>query len=247
MNQKTGLIYCYTYIPTGEKYIGQTVNWKKRQSEHLTEKRTNLRFHNLLRKHYNDFNIEILEENIPVDMLNEKEKYYIKFYNSKDEGFNLTYGGDGGFIACQEYWEAHPEEKKKHIQQIQPLAAEAAKKWREENPELEQIRMENLHQKYKEWKDNNPEIAQNILKKAQEGAKKWREENPEKFKAAREKATEAASKKVKLLNTGEEFKSASEAGRQYNIPSSNISACCRGVRKSAGKNEKGEKLIWIYI
>jgi hypothetical protein len=50
-----------------------------------------------------------------------------------------------------------------------------------------------------------------------------------------------------LINTGEEFESASAASRQYNICASNISACCRGVRKSAGKNKEGEKLIWKYI
>ena len=72
-----GLIYKYTYSPTGESYIGQTTNFKKRKKEHLSEDRVNLKFHNLLRKHYEDFTIEILEDNIPIEKLDEREKYYI--------------------------------------------------------------------------------------------------------------------------------------------------------------------------
>ena len=71
----SGLIYRYIYSPTGESYIGQTTNFKKRQKEHLSEDRVNLRFHNLLRKHYEDFIIEILEDNIPIE-----EREPIKIY-----------------------------------------------------------------------------------------------------------------------------------------------------------------------
>jgi len=35
------LIYCYTYIPTQEKYIGYTNNLEKRKKEHLNEYRRN--------------------------------------------------------------------------------------------------------------------------------------------------------------------------------------------------------------
>jgi hypothetical protein len=44
----------------------------------------------LLRKHYEDFTIEILEDNIDINDLNKKEKYYIQKYNSYKNGFNLT-------------------------------------------------------------------------------------------------------------------------------------------------------------
>lgn len=247
MQKQTGWIYCYTYIPTQEKYIGQTVNFKKRQREHLNDNRTNGRFHNLLKKHYSDFIIEILEDNIPIAELDSKEQYYIQFYNSIENGFNLTPGGDGHFFHCNKYWKEHPEEMKEHIKKIQPLAAEAAKKWRENNPDLEQKRLSELHQKSKEWRENNPEIFQLNTKKAQEAAKQWRIAHPEEFENNRKKGVETVKKRVKLINTDEEFESASEAGRKYNICISNISACCRGTRKSAGKSKEGEKLIWKYI
>lgn len=98
-----GLIYCYTHIPTNKKYIGQTTNFKKRINEHMNDNRTNSYFHNLLRKHPDDFLIEIIEDNIPKDHLNEKEQYYIKLYDTVNNGFNLTPGGDGGFVGCHNY------------------------------------------------------------------------------------------------------------------------------------------------
>lgn len=55
------------------------------------------------------------------------------------------------------------------------------------------------------------------------------------------------SKKVMCLNTGEIYISASEAGRVKNIHGSSIMACCRGVRKSAGKDKNNNPLHWIYV
>lgn len=42
-----------------------------------------------------NFIIEIIEDNIPNDILGEKEKFYIKKFNSFYNGYNLTFGGDG--------------------------------------------------------------------------------------------------------------------------------------------------------
>ena len=51
---------------------------------------------------------------------------------------------------------------------------------------------------------------------------------------------------VTLVNTGEVFISSTEAGKINNIPPTNITACCKGKRKSAGKDSNGNKLIWKY-
>lgn len=243
-----GIIYKYTYTPTGESYIGQTTNFNKRQKEHLKEDRINLKFHNLLRKHYNDFIIEILEQNISTkEELNNKEKFYIKKYNSYNNGFNLTQGGDGGFIACNNYWKNNPEKMKEHIAKIQPLAAKASKKFWKENPEWKKQHLKQMQQKRKQWKQNNLQIYKNNLKYAQLKAKEWREKNPDLFQKNREKAINATKKPVILLNTGETFESASAAARYYNLASSGISACCRGVRQSCGRDENNKKMIWRYI
>lgn len=242
-----GLIYKYTYSPTGESYIGQTTNFKKRKKEHLSEDRVNLKFHNLLRKHYEDFTIEILEDNIPIEKLDEREKYYIQLYDSMNHGFNLTAGGDGNFQACQNYWKNHPEKMKQHIAKIQPLAAEASKKFWQENLEWKEQHLKDMQEGLKKWRQNNPEQYQNNLKYLQSKAKEWRENNKEQFELNRQKGVNTRKKSVELVNTGEIFESASAAARQYNIAATGVSACCRGTRKSCGRDKNNKKMIWRYI
>ena len=56
------------------------------------------------------------------------------------------------------------------------------------------------------------------------------------------------ARRVKCITTGEIFGSIADAERKYNINQSNISACCRGKYKSAGKHPiTNEKMIWEYI
>ena len=42
-----------------------------------------------------NFSIEIVEDGIPSEFINEKEKYWIMFYDSNRTGYNQTPGGDG--------------------------------------------------------------------------------------------------------------------------------------------------------
>ena len=56
------------------------------------------------------------------------------------------------------------------------------------------------------------------------------------------------SKKVKCITTGDVFVCIREAGRKYNVANHDISKCCKGKRKSAGKHPvTGEKLVWEYL
>ncbi len=74
-----------------------------RWSAHLkpsTEKRRgNYKIYNAMNKYGKEnFTCEILEDNIPVDNLNNKEIYYIEKYDSFNNGYNSTKGGDGRII-----------------------------------------------------------------------------------------------------------------------------------------------------
>ena len=56
------------------------------------------------------------------------------------------------------------------------------------------------------------------------------------------------ARKVILLNTGEVFDYIKQAEEKYKVANGNISHCCNGRIKSAGKdNETGEKLVWMYL
>ena len=55
------------------------------------------------------------------------------------------------------------------------------------------------------------------------------------------------SKKVICVTTGEIFNSQTEASNYYNVVQKNISCCCRGRLKSAGKLRNRIKLQWKFL
>lgn len=96
-------IYKATSKTTKKVYIGQSCqSLEKRKQQHLYRATTNYdpnnHFHNAIRKYgFLDFEFEIIEDNIMNDeLLNEREKYWIEYYNSYYDGYNSTFGGDNG-------------------------------------------------------------------------------------------------------------------------------------------------------
>lgn len=56
------------------------------------------------------------------------------------------------------------------------------------------------------------------------------------------------ARKVICITTGETFNYIREGAKKYNVAHQNISDCCKGKIKSAGKHPTtGEKLVWRYI
>ena len=88
------MIIYRAYDKENKCYIGQTIKTlDERKIIHYKSNDT-LLFHNKLKN--NNFDWEILEECNSKEELNEKEKHYIKLYNSFGEGgYNLTEGGVG--------------------------------------------------------------------------------------------------------------------------------------------------------
>ena len=68
----------------------------------------------------------------------------------------------------------------------------------------------------------------------------------------KKKMSEKVSRKVICITTGKIFNSMKEAGNYYNVPQCNISGCCRGESKSAGKLLSAKLLCsiplkWKYL
>lgn len=93
------VIYMIKNMDTNETYIGKTkAEVSKRWTEHIktslnigTISRTNI--HKALFNNWDKFSFTVLEE-VPIDgNLNEREKYYIKFYESDIFGYNIKSGG----------------------------------------------------------------------------------------------------------------------------------------------------------
>lgn len=86
-----GCIYMYSNKINGMKYIGQTVRrLEKRDWEHWN--RDDFYIDRALRKYGKEnFSLEVLEEGIAnKKVLNEREKYWIEYYDSFNNGYNLT-------------------------------------------------------------------------------------------------------------------------------------------------------------
>lgn len=92
-----GLIYKITNNINGKSYIGQTqLSLKKRWDEHIrASKIYDYKFYRAIRKYGIEcFSQEIIEE-VPNKLLNEREIYWIAFYDTYKNGYNSTLGGDG--------------------------------------------------------------------------------------------------------------------------------------------------------
>lgn len=94
-------IYKVTNQKNGKVYIGQSVNIKRRWSKHKNSPfnpnalNYDCIFYRAIRKYgIESFKFEVLEE-CNIDELNDKEIYWINYYNSvdRDKGYNMTEGG----------------------------------------------------------------------------------------------------------------------------------------------------------
>ena len=114
---RTGLIYKYTSKTTKKSYIGQTIEdrFEIRQEEHKTcSKDTDSHFFRAKQKYgYEDFELEVVEKDIPLDKLNEREIYWIAYYNTFEDGYNSTKGGEGGNTYAKRTKEQMEETRKK--------------------------------------------------------------------------------------------------------------------------------------
>ena len=96
-----GFIYKITNTINGKSYIGQTIqNVKERFYQHCATKCSkavsNMAIHRAIKKYgKSNFTVEVIEE-IDSANLNDRERYWIKYYNSYNNGYNSTKGGQDG-------------------------------------------------------------------------------------------------------------------------------------------------------
>ena len=95
-----GFIYKITNDINDKIYIGQTINSiEYRFRSHINETNNSdkqNKFHQaLLKLGINHFKVEQIEE-CPNEQLNEREQYWIQYYDSVNNGYNTTWGGSNG-------------------------------------------------------------------------------------------------------------------------------------------------------
>ena len=96
-----GFIYKITNKVNGKSYIGQTIqNVKERFYQHCATKCSqavlNMVIHKAITKYgKSNFTIEVIEE-VESANLNDRERYWIRYYDSYNNGYNSTEGGQDG-------------------------------------------------------------------------------------------------------------------------------------------------------
>jgi len=190
--EMTGIIYCYYCIPTGKKYIGQTVyeERRKRQHRHDCKRGVDNKFYRAVRKYgWHQFIYGIIEE-YEIEFLAEKEIHYINHYDTYNNGYNSTTGGDGvgGCSPSKETRKKMSESAKNRtdIRYNKKYFTEEEKREskRKRDREYQQKIKERRKEYMKEWREKNMDYLKEYKEKNKERDKltwkKHREKNKEK-------------------------------------------------------------------
>ena len=113
-----GYIYCITNTQdNNKKYVGQVVaykgkdrlleNYQKTRNKKYPDSKLKRAFDNFP---FDAFIVETIDQASTKEELNEKEKYWIKYYDCINNGYNKVAGGNGGPQGFK-----HTEEAKKKI------------------------------------------------------------------------------------------------------------------------------------
>lgn len=89
-------IYKYTNKINNKIYIGQTCKSLEERAQKGRNYKGSRHFYNAIQKYgWDNFTVEILEDNLTCEEANEREVFYIALYNSTDIriGYNLREGG----------------------------------------------------------------------------------------------------------------------------------------------------------
>ena len=130
-------IYCIKNTINGKCYIGQAIKLQKRLKAHWKNFSSDSYSHIVIYKAFKKYGIENFELTILKTIsdslsqrtkkeLDELEKFYIEKYDSYNNGYNSTLGGDGGVLGYN-----HTEETKEKLREY--AIAQAKEKEKDES------------------------------------------------------------------------------------------------------------------
>ena len=229
-------VYCIENMINNKRYIGQSVDIYKRWKHHKNEL-NNGKHHNYhLQSSWNSYGESCFKfyilENCDISLLDNREIYYINFYNTKncDYGYNLNDGGSGNQAPSYEI--------------RRRMSENHADVSGENNPNYGKHMSEETKRKM---------IANRNTCKGKDHpnyGKPLSNETKEKLSKIR-KGMHAGSKHPRCRSIycpelNRIFWGAAEVEEIFGIDRTYISACLSGRQKSAGKHPvTGEKLHWF--
>jgi len=158
-------------------YIGQTsktLAQRKRQHKNSAKRGMGLYFYNAIRKYgWDNFKWSVIEECKSKVELDEMEYHYIKQYDTYNNGYNLSYGGDGGdcgnqFDGGKTYEDVYGKERAKEIIEKMSIGLTGLKRTKETK---QKIREANLGEKNPMFNKEHTEEAKKKISDAMKGDK----------------------------------------------------------------------------
>lgn len=214
-----------------KRYVGITCQDVKKRWKNGAGYINCIYFYHAIQKYgWDNFNHYILFTDLTKEEAEKKEIELIAFWNTtnSDNGYNLASGGGtcAGIKRSKETIEKIRQARlgKKH-------SKETIEKMKQRKYTQEQI--ENMRKRMTGRKHTTEEIEK--IRQAHLG--KARPDVTKRHYGA----NSPNAKKIKCITTGEIFDCISDAMRKYGISKSNISACCNGKIKTAGK------MVWEYV
>jgi len=226
-------IYVFRNKLNGKVYVGKSNDLYRRHREHIYYLNNNKDTCTILNRAWQKYGADNFEYEVVCHCdeseLNEKEKYYVELYDSLNNGYNCTAGGDGitGY--------RHTEETKKKI-----AAAGIGRKQSEKVVEM--IRNRYLGKKFTEEHKQALRDAWTPERKQMMTDTRSGENHPNYGK----RGWDAATITPVICQTGELFASIHLAAEWCGQKScANISMCINGKRPFSGTHPAtGERLVW---
>lgn len=166
-------IYKITNKINGKSYIGQTTDYKRRFQEHKSldyGTEDNKLLYRAFRKYgIENFTFEVIEDK--TSCYNQREQYWIKYYDSFKNGYNMTEGGDTPPLHIREespfatHTESQVNEIKKLLKDTTIPYREIATMFNYDHTSIERINYGKL------WRDENT-----VYPIRKETSKKYKEE-----------------------------------------------------------------------
>ena len=203
-------IYCITNTVNGKKYIGQSRNIKERWRHHTYLLDANRHDNKHLQYAWNKygrnaFTFSVLEIFEDDRQLNDAEMYWIEKMDSFEDGYNMTLGGGG--------------------QAGRYLTAE-------QREHLSKINIGSLNPNYGIKRSDATKKKMSIAMRGVPHAphtEEWKTTVSRKLKGKRKPWFD---KPVLWVETGQTFRSISEASKETGYNYASISSVCRGTRNS---------------
>lgn len=199
-------IYKCTCLSNSRSYIGQTRFLMRRKNDHIRELRNNRHSNRHFQNAWNKYGEENFTwkviEYCSVELLDEREIYWIEYYDSFKSGFNLTTGGSNG---CKYSEESRRKHREKMLGEKNPMYGKTGKL--------------------------NPAYGRNMSgENSPSYGKHHTEEAKEKNRQAHLGRNNVGSKPVICIETNELFFSMQLAGAAKNCDPASIGRVCKGKR-----------------